>query len=221
MISDAQLPAGIEYYLPLFFASTASLFDYLSRRHAAGDRRRCARRPRCRMGADRGTLRAAARRSRATDPRAGPGVHRAERAARAHRRPPDVDARLRTRCRTTRPSTPASRIRRPPASRRATTGSSRWLARGHRRAHLARHLLAGPSRDAARAAPRPRLCAARLRQLAGVRRRRRAARRDRCRARPRGYGSVRASCASSRRPISASSGRGSASANAARAIRRP
>jgi transcription-repair coupling factor (superfamily II helicase) len=28
-ISDAQLPAGIEYYLPLFFASTASLFDYL------------------------------------------------------------------------------------------------------------------------------------------------------------------------------------------------
>jgi len=28
-ISDAQLPAGIEYYLPLFFESTASLFDYL------------------------------------------------------------------------------------------------------------------------------------------------------------------------------------------------
>jgi transcription-repair coupling factor (superfamily II helicase) len=28
-ISDAQLPAGIEYYLPLFFDSTASLFDYL------------------------------------------------------------------------------------------------------------------------------------------------------------------------------------------------
>jgi transcription-repair coupling factor (superfamily II helicase) len=30
-ISDAQLPAGIEYYLPLFFATTASLFDHLSR----------------------------------------------------------------------------------------------------------------------------------------------------------------------------------------------
>jgi transcription-repair coupling factor (superfamily II helicase) len=28
-ISDAQLPAGIEYYLPLFFDTTASLFDYL------------------------------------------------------------------------------------------------------------------------------------------------------------------------------------------------
>jgi transcription-repair coupling factor (superfamily II helicase) len=28
-ISDAQLPAGIEYYLPLFFTTTASLFDYL------------------------------------------------------------------------------------------------------------------------------------------------------------------------------------------------
>jgi transcription-repair coupling factor (superfamily II helicase) len=28
-ISDAQLPAGIEYYLPLFFATTASLLDYL------------------------------------------------------------------------------------------------------------------------------------------------------------------------------------------------
>jgi transcription-repair coupling factor (superfamily II helicase) len=28
-ISDAQLPAGIEYYLPLFFDSTASLLDYL------------------------------------------------------------------------------------------------------------------------------------------------------------------------------------------------
>src|SRR6185503_12207649 len=28
-ISDAQLPAGIEYYLPLFFASTVSLLDYL------------------------------------------------------------------------------------------------------------------------------------------------------------------------------------------------
>jgi transcription-repair coupling factor (superfamily II helicase) len=31
-ISDAQLPAGIEYYLPLFFASTASLLDYLDPR---------------------------------------------------------------------------------------------------------------------------------------------------------------------------------------------
>ena len=30
-ISDAQLPAGIEYYLPLFFDETASLFDYLPR----------------------------------------------------------------------------------------------------------------------------------------------------------------------------------------------
>jgi transcription-repair coupling factor (superfamily II helicase) len=30
-ISDAQLPAGIEYYLPLFFASTVSLFDYLGK----------------------------------------------------------------------------------------------------------------------------------------------------------------------------------------------
>ncbi|HSG66587.1 MAG TPA: CarD family transcriptional regulator, partial [Gammaproteobacteria bacterium] len=29
-ISDAQLPAGIEYYLPLFFDSTASLLDYVS-----------------------------------------------------------------------------------------------------------------------------------------------------------------------------------------------
>ena len=29
MISEAQLPAGIEYYLPLFFAKTAALFDYL------------------------------------------------------------------------------------------------------------------------------------------------------------------------------------------------
>ncbi len=29
MISDAQLPAGIEYYLPLFFTTTSSLFDYL------------------------------------------------------------------------------------------------------------------------------------------------------------------------------------------------
>jgi transcription-repair coupling factor (superfamily II helicase) len=29
MISDAQLPAGIEYYLPLFFPTTSSLFDYL------------------------------------------------------------------------------------------------------------------------------------------------------------------------------------------------
>jgi transcription-repair coupling factor (superfamily II helicase) len=29
MISDAQLPAGIEYYLPLFFGATSSLFDYL------------------------------------------------------------------------------------------------------------------------------------------------------------------------------------------------
>jgi transcription-repair coupling factor (superfamily II helicase) len=28
-ISDAQLPAGIEYYLPLFFSATASLLDYL------------------------------------------------------------------------------------------------------------------------------------------------------------------------------------------------
>ena len=28
-ISDAQLPAGVEYYLPLFFDSTACLFDYL------------------------------------------------------------------------------------------------------------------------------------------------------------------------------------------------
>jgi len=28
-ISDAQLPAGIEYYLPLFFKTTVSLFDYL------------------------------------------------------------------------------------------------------------------------------------------------------------------------------------------------
>jgi transcription-repair coupling factor (superfamily II helicase) len=28
-ISEAQLPAGIEYYLPLFFQTTASLFDYL------------------------------------------------------------------------------------------------------------------------------------------------------------------------------------------------
>jgi len=28
-ISDAQLPAGIEYYLPLFFETTVSLFDYL------------------------------------------------------------------------------------------------------------------------------------------------------------------------------------------------
>ncbi|HUF73111.1 MAG TPA: transcription-repair coupling factor [Gammaproteobacteria bacterium] len=28
-ISDAQLPAGIEYYLPLFFDETVSLFDYL------------------------------------------------------------------------------------------------------------------------------------------------------------------------------------------------
>jgi transcription-repair coupling factor (superfamily II helicase) len=27
-ISDAQLPAGIEYYLPLFFPATVSLFDY-------------------------------------------------------------------------------------------------------------------------------------------------------------------------------------------------
>ncbi len=31
-ISDAQLPAGIEYYLPLFFDSTACLFDYLPAR---------------------------------------------------------------------------------------------------------------------------------------------------------------------------------------------
>src|SRR5881394_2800708 len=30
-ISEAQLPAGIEYYLPLFFASTVSLLDYLGR----------------------------------------------------------------------------------------------------------------------------------------------------------------------------------------------
>jgi transcription-repair coupling factor (superfamily II helicase) len=29
-ISEAQLPAGIEYYLPLFFTATASLLDYLS-----------------------------------------------------------------------------------------------------------------------------------------------------------------------------------------------
>ena len=28
-ISEAQLPAGIEYYLPLFFETTATLFDYL------------------------------------------------------------------------------------------------------------------------------------------------------------------------------------------------
>jgi transcription-repair coupling factor (superfamily II helicase) len=28
-ISEAQLPAGIEYYLPLFFGETSSLFDYL------------------------------------------------------------------------------------------------------------------------------------------------------------------------------------------------
>ena len=28
-ISDAQLPAGIEYYLPLFFDSTYSILDYL------------------------------------------------------------------------------------------------------------------------------------------------------------------------------------------------
>jgi transcription-repair coupling factor (superfamily II helicase) len=30
-ISEAQLPAGIEYYLPLFFASTVTLLDYLGR----------------------------------------------------------------------------------------------------------------------------------------------------------------------------------------------
>ena len=30
-VSDALLPAGIEYYLPLFFDETASLFDYLPR----------------------------------------------------------------------------------------------------------------------------------------------------------------------------------------------
>ncbi len=30
-ISEAQLPAGIEYYLPLFFTATASLLDYLGR----------------------------------------------------------------------------------------------------------------------------------------------------------------------------------------------
>ena len=29
-ISEAQLPAGIEYYLPLFFDDTVALFDYLS-----------------------------------------------------------------------------------------------------------------------------------------------------------------------------------------------
>ena len=31
MISDAQLPAGVEYYLPLFFPATSSLLDYLSK----------------------------------------------------------------------------------------------------------------------------------------------------------------------------------------------
>ena len=30
-ISEAQLPAGIEYYLPLFFAATVSLLDYLGK----------------------------------------------------------------------------------------------------------------------------------------------------------------------------------------------
>src|SRR5690606_3784187 len=29
-ISEAQLPPGIEYYLPLFFDETASLLDYLT-----------------------------------------------------------------------------------------------------------------------------------------------------------------------------------------------
>ena len=30
IISEAQLPAGIEYYLPLFFSTTCSLLDYLA-----------------------------------------------------------------------------------------------------------------------------------------------------------------------------------------------
>ena len=65
MISEAQLPAGIEYYLPLFFASTVTLLEYLGARRAArrcGGRARGARRL---VAPRRGPLRAAARRHRA------------------------------------------------------------------------------------------------------------------------------------------------------------
>ena len=80
--SDGVAPAGIEYYLPLFFEQTATLFDYLGRRRAAGARRRRARRRRAVLDADRRALRAAPPRHRTPAAAAGRAVPAAGAAAR-------------------------------------------------------------------------------------------------------------------------------------------
>ena len=122
-ISDAQLPAGIEYYLPLFFKATASLFDYLRPDTLFVVGRRRARRARHVVAAHRRALRAAPRRHRAADLAARAGVLPPRRAARPPRRSGSTLT-LTPHASPERRPTPASRIRSRRASPRPTTASS-------------------------------------------------------------------------------------------------
>ena len=68
-ISDAQLPAGIEYYLPLFFDETASLADYLPKETLIVLMEEALGGPGVGLVPYRGTRRATSRRPRTAHPR--------------------------------------------------------------------------------------------------------------------------------------------------------
>ena len=195
-ISEAQLPAGIEYYLPLFFAATVSLFDYLGKDALVIVAEDALARLDESLGARRGALRAAARRHRAADPRSGERLLRAGRAARANRRAAHARAaRARDAGRCFRASARVQRGAHASARerRRGHRRSNLSLARNRRRrAHAARDVVAGSSRDDARALAQPRPRSRHVRDLGRVPRRRRAARRRDRRARRRACGSRRA-----------------------------
>ncbi len=170
MISDAQLPAGIEYYLPLFFTATSSLFDYLGDDTLfviVGD---------ALGGLDAGWQMIEERYEQLRGDIERPILAPKQ----AFFSPAELRARIDTRPTLTllaHASPDADTVN--AGATHALAGGiaptddriERWITAGARRAHFARDVIAGSSRDAARAAARPRLRAARLRRLARVRHR--------------------------------------------------
>ena len=80
-VSEGIAPPGIEFYLPLFFDSTAQITDYVPRRRSGRERCRAARCARARLGGYRQPLRGSATRHRAAAAASERGVRRAGGAA--------------------------------------------------------------------------------------------------------------------------------------------
>jgi transcription-repair coupling factor (superfamily II helicase) len=157
------MPGGIEYYLPLFFEQTATLFDYLPDDTLAFEAEPCARR-RQTPRRHRGPLRAAPPRPGAPAAAAARRLYLAATNSPAAQRPPGVLLAIR------RGAAAAQGLRRRlqlrhrhaagawhPGPRRRARGGAEGLPRRARPAHPVRRREHRPARDAARQPARLRI----------------------------------------------------------------